>query len=80
MSLRQLFSIITTFWLSYLLQMSFSHKQIREYEESNGTKTFKDIDYMEMTPEWAVFGNSHRGFDPDETRWHRKKKKDISGC
>jgi len=56
------------------------HQLIREYEESNGTKTFKDIDYMEVTPEWAIFGNSHRGFDPDETRWHRKKKKDIGGC
>ena len=38
------------------------------------------IDYMAATPTWAVFGDEHRGFDPNETRWHRKKKKDISGC
>ncbi|XP_066936277.1 S-adenosyl-L-methionine-dependent tRNA 4-demethylwyosine synthase TYW1-like isoform X2 [Clytia hemisphaerica] len=55
------------------------HQLMKDYEESNGTKTFKDIDYMEITPEWAVFGNPHRGFDPDETRWHRKKKADVTG-
>jgi len=56
------------------------HQLMKDLEESNGTKTFKDIDYMETTPEWAVFGNPHRGFDPVETRWHRKKKTDLSGC
>ena len=72
--------IPVTSFLTFLFIILSLHTQIREYEESNGTKTFKDIDYMEITPEWAVFGNSHRGFDPDETRWHRKKKKDIGGC
>jgi len=56
------------------------HQLIKDFEESNGSKTFSDLDYMAETPEWAVFGNPHRGFDPDETRWHRKKKTDISGC
>jgi len=36
---------------------------------------------MAPTPQWAVFGNPERGFDPQENRWHRKQpKKDISGC
>lgn len=56
------------------------HQLMKNYEESNGTQTFRDTDYMAPTPSWAVFGDEHRGFDPDETRWHRKKKKDISGC
>ncbi len=36
-------------------------------------------DYMEVTPDWAVYGASERGFDPVETR-HYRKNKDISGC
>ena len=52
-----------------------------KYEESDGQETFSSSDYMAKTPEWAAFGHSQHGFDPVETRWHRKnKKKDISGC
>lgn len=54
--------------------------QMAEYKQSNGNQTFRDTDYMAVTPTWAVFGDGHRGFDPNETRWHRKKRKDISGC
>ena len=50
------------------------------YEESNGTENFTALDYMAKTPNWALMGHAQRGFDPEETRWHRKKKKDISGC
>lgn len=53
---------------------------MKEFDESDGKKTFKDVDYMAVTPDWAVFGDERRGFDPSETRWHRKKKTDISGC
>ena len=53
---------------------------MQRYEESNGTENFTALDYMAKTPEWALMGNEQRGFDPEETRWHRKKKKDISGC
>jgi tRNA wybutosine-synthesizing protein 1 len=54
---------------------------MKKFEESNGEATFTSLDYMEETPSWAVFGDSHRGFDPNETRWMRKgKKKDLSGC
>lgn len=46
-----------------------------------GKATFTSEDYMAATPDWAVFGSSQRGFDPEENRWHRKQpKKDVSGC
>lgn len=51
-----------------------------DYEKSEGKATFSSLDYMAKTPDWAVFGNEHRGFDPDETRWYRKNRKDVSGC
>ena len=53
------------------------HQLVREYNASNGTKTFSSTDYMEPTPEWAVFGSNERGFDPDQTRFHRKSKKEA---
>ena len=40
-----------------------------------GEKTFTAEDYMAETPEWAVFGSKERGFDPGETRFHRKNRK-----
>ena len=36
-------------------------------------KAFSATDYMAETPSWAVTGSSERGFDPEETRFHRKK-------
>jgi len=56
------------------------HQLMKEYNDSGGTKTFRDVDYMAPTPYWAVYGDENRGFDPAETRWHRKKKKDVGGC
>jgi len=56
------------------------HKLMKRYEESNGEQVFSDIDYMAPTPPWAVFGDANRGFDPEETRWKRNKKKYSSGC
>ena len=57
------------------------HELLAAYNESNGEKGFSDVDYMAPTPHWAVFGDENRGFDPAETRWHRKKKKkDVGGC
>merc|ERR1712137_717830 len=32
---------------------------------------FTSADYMEETPEWAVYGHEARGFDPDETRFRK---------
>ncbi|GAV05671.1 hypothetical protein RvY_15766 [Ramazzottius varieornatus] len=53
---------------------------VRQYELSGGEKTFTSADYMAKTPHWAVYGCKERGFDPQEVRFHRKNKKDISGC
>ena len=46
-------------------------------ECSNGNGSFSSLDYMAETPEWAVFGDNHRGFDPNETRWFRKIRTTI---
>lgn len=55
--------------------------QITEYEESGGKTSFTALDYVAPTPEWAIFGSVQQGFDPTETRYHRKRgKKDIGGC
>jgi len=56
------------------------HELMRAYNESGGKKTFTAAEYMAPTPPWAVFGAKEQGFDPVETRFHRKKKKDIGGC
>ncbi|KAJ1650333.1 Fe-S oxidoreductase [Dispira simplex] len=34
---------------------------------------FTSLDYMAPTPKWAIFGSDHHGFDPEETRFYRKK-------
>eukprot|EP00834_Sanchytrium_tribonematis_P003335 NODE_126_length_17250_cov_2.558743.p2 type:complete len:627 gc:universal NODE_126_length_17250_cov_2.558743:17034-15154(-) len=36
--------------------------------------TFTSTDYMQETPDWAVYGSVEKGFDPEETRFYRKKK------
>ena len=45
--------------------------------------TFTSTDYVHPTPDWAVMGADEHGFDPCETRWRRKSKKnntDNTGC
>jgi tRNA wybutosine-synthesizing protein 1 len=37
-------------------------------------KPFTSMDYIAPTPLWAVFGADEKGFDPAETRFHRKQK------
>lgn len=53
---------------------------IKDQEENSGTKIFSAEDYMAKTPAWSLFGAKQRGFDPVDTRFQRKKLKDISGC
>lgn len=51
------------------------------HELVDSGEKFSSDDYMSATPEWAVFGSDHRGFDPSETRVHRKRKeKIVQGC
>ncbi|XP_020628317.1 S-adenosyl-L-methionine-dependent tRNA 4-demethylwyosine synthase-like [Orbicella faveolata] len=66
-------------WYTWIDYPKF-HQRMCSYEESSGTENFTALDYMAKTPNWALMGHAQRGFDPEETRWHRKKKKDISGC
>lgn len=51
-----------------------------KFKASGGQATFTSADYMARTPSWAVVGAQEKGFDPSDTRFFRKKRKDISGC
>uniref|UniRef100_A0A7N8YI98 S-adenosyl-L-methionine-dependent tRNA 4-demethylwyosine synthase TYW1 n=1 Tax=Mastacembelus armatus TaxID=205130 RepID=A0A7N8YI98_9TELE len=54
---------------------------VQAHEESGGQQTFSALDYIAKTPNWALFGAYEQGFDPADTRFHRRNKtKDISGC
>ncbi|KAI8507493.1 S-adenosyl-L-methionine-dependent tRNA 4-demethylwyosine synthase [Branchiostoma belcheri] len=66
-------------WWTWIDYPKF-HQLIADYTDSEGDKTFSAEDYMAKTPSWAVFGSREQGFDPQETRWYRKNRKDISGC
>ena len=57
-------------WIDYPRFHELWHK----YKASNGQETFSSCDYMAKTPNWAVFGAEERGFDPQETRFYRKKQ------
>ncbi len=50
------------------------HELYQDYEASGGLNKFSAKDYMAPTPPWALFGSKERGFDPGETRFHRKNK------
>ena len=63
------------------LRVPLQYIQNKEFLEFGKAKAFSALDYMVATPDWAVIGHPQQGFDPQETRWHRKKpKKDIGGC
>ena len=53
---------------------------MEHYDATSGKESFTALDYMAPTPEWSIVGHAQRGFDPLETRWHRKTKKDMGGC
>ncbi|XP_014240606.1 S-adenosyl-L-methionine-dependent tRNA 4-demethylwyosine synthase-like [Cimex lectularius] len=67
-------------WYTWIDYDKF-HELIQKFYETDGSKTFTALDYLKKTPPWAVFGCAEQGFDPVETRWHRKNNtKDVSGC
>lgn len=66
-------------WWTWIDYEKF-HTLNQDYIESGGERTFSASDYVAPTPSWAVFGADERGFDPHETRFFRKKNKDVSGC
>lgn len=70
---------INNTWHTWIDYPKF-HELISRYDASGGKQTFTDLDYIAQTPDWAVYGDSNRGFDPKETRFYRKKCKNLSGC
>jgi len=58
------------------------HELVARHKATSGAESFTSLDYVAETPDWAVVGSNERGFDPNDTRWHRKStaKKDLSGC
>lgn len=59
------------------------HQLVQRHYATDGKESFGAYDYMAPTPSWAVYGANERGFDPRETRWHRKGKREENvdgGC
>ena len=66
-------------WWTWIDYKRF-HELMTAWTQSQGQETFTASDYMAKTPSWAVYGAREQGFDPVETRFYRKKRKDVSGC
>lgn len=75
-------------WHTWINYEKF-HELIQTYYNSNGVSNFSSIDYMEQTPDWALYKSDTHGFDPIENRWKRTKngtmveieyKSSDSGC
>ncbi|KAG0164819.1 S-adenosyl-L-methionine-dependent tRNA 4-demethylwyosine synthase [Apophysomyces sp. BC1034] len=47
------------------------------FELVKSGRHFTSLDYMAKTPDWAIFGTAEAGFDPDETRFYRKNRKNV---
>jgi tRNA wybutosine-synthesizing protein 1 len=65
--------LIDNQWHTWIDYQKFN-QLITDYYQSNGSKTFSSLDYIDLTPKWAVFGSNERGFDPDETRFRKYNK------
>ena len=68
---------ISNEWYTFIDYEKFQ-KLVKEFE-NNGTE-FTSMDYIAKTPAWALYGSKEAGFDPQDLRHMRKKKKEISGC
>ncbi|CAF3759087.1 unnamed protein product [Rotaria sp. Silwood1] len=68
-------------WYTWIDYERF-HELVTRHKVTSGAETFTSVDYMAITPDWAVVGSNERGFDPNDTRWYRKAtaKKNLSGC
>ena len=70
-------------WKTWIDYDKFQELAKRNAEDPSFT--FDVEDYVEDTPKWALFGSEEEGFDPTDTRHHRKKKHpkytkfDVSG-
>jgi hypothetical protein len=63
--------------VEYIFSRCRFHELAQRHHETG--EPFTAMDYVAPTPHWAVFGSEHRGFDPVETRFHRKSKPEP-GC
>lgn len=64
-------------WYTFIDYEKF-HQLVDEYNRTGAE--FTSMDYVAKTPTWALYGAKEAGFNPNDTRHMRKKKKDISGC
>ena len=77
--LCNLFFILFFFFLS-LTQFKINNRwhtwiDYDKFHELVSTgQPFTSMDYLAPTPDWAVWGSAEQGFDPIETRHHRKAK------
>jgi tRNA wybutosine-synthesizing protein 1 len=51
------------------------HELMQRYYKTG--ESFKSEEYMEPTPEWALYKSEARGFDPIESRWKRTKAGEV---
>src|SRR6218665_853589 len=63
-------------WMTWIDYDRF-HELVGEHVASNGTRSFTALDYMARTPDWAIFGAQEQGFDPQEERFFRTKRKYV---
>ena len=59
-------------WRTWIDYDKFDRLAARNAEDP--TFTFGVKDYVEDTPDWAIFGAEEEGFDPTDTRHRRKQK------
>ena len=57
-------------WIDYSKFTELS----KDYYESQGSETFRSVDYIAPTPSWALYQSEEKGFDPIENRWRRNAK------
>jgi len=58
-------------WHTWINYEKF-HELQAEWQRTG--RPFTTMDYLEQTPDWAVYGANEAGFDPNEMRWKRKPK------
>ena len=59
-------------WWTWIDYPKFN-ELVQEYYKSNGEKTFTSIDYLAPTPKWAMYGSVEQGFNPNDTRFRKKR-------
>ncbi|XP_040579019.1 S-adenosyl-L-methionine-dependent tRNA 4-demethylwyosine synthase TYW1 [Lepeophtheirus salmonis] len=63
-------------WKTWIDYKRF-HELVSKFDVNDPSTRFTASDYMVKTPDWAVYGAVERGFNPSQTRVHRKGKKGV---